>query len=119
MPPLRDPEQKLHPGHRAVAGADAGAGLNQMLLKIAHIIWLSRLRRPPQPGREPLANPQMTNLRRGSQIARRHIRDHAGARERDVCSVLNVHGKTLCQPRQNHLDQQQTPNLTIRETNPD
>ncbi len=33
--------------------------------------------------------------------------------------MLNVHGKTLCQPRQNHLDQQQTPNLTIRETNPD
>ena len=33
--------------------------------------------------------------------------------------MLNVHGKTLCQPRQNHLDQQQTLNFTIRETNPD
>jgi hypothetical protein len=30
--------------------------------------------------------------------------------------LLNVHGKTLCQSRQNHLDQQHTPNFTKRET---
>jgi hypothetical protein len=32
--------------------------------------------------------------------------------------LLNVHGKTLCQSRQNHLDQQHTPNTSNRETNP-
>jgi hypothetical protein len=31
---------------------------------------------------------------------------------------LNVHGKPLCQSRQNHLNQQDTPNFTKRETNP-
>ncbi|WP_027256506.1 hypothetical protein [Leisingera aquimarina] len=32
LPPQGDPEQKLHPGHGLVAGANAGPGLDQMQL---------------------------------------------------------------------------------------
>lgn len=63
VPSQGDPEQKLHPGHRAIARADAGAGLNQMLLEIADVIWLRCLWRTPKPGRKPLARPQVSDLR--------------------------------------------------------
>ncbi len=64
-----------------------------------------------------LAGPQVAGLRRWTQIARRDIRDHARAEGCRRCRVLIGHGKTLCQPRQNHLGQQHTPDLENRETN--
>ena len=47
-----------------------------------------------------------------------HIGNHTRTRRRHWCRLLNVHREVLCQPRQNHLDRQQTPNIKIRKTNP-
>ena len=118
MPAQGDPEQKLDPGHRLVAGADTRPALDQMQLEVLHVIRCRSLRRSPEPGRKPFAGSQVAGLRRRPEIAGRHIRDHARAKGCRRCGMLNVHGKTLCQSRQNHLEQQHIPDLENREEKP-
>lgn len=118
MPPQGYPEQKLHPGHRLVADADTRPALDQMQLKLINVIRCSCLRRSPEPGRKPLAGPQVAGLRRRSEVACRHIRDHARAKGCRRFGMLNIHGKILCQSRRNHLEQQHTPGIANREANP-
>jgi hypothetical protein len=89
-----------------------------MLLEILHIVWRGSLWRASEPSRKTLAGAQVTGLGSRAEIARRHIGNHARAKGCRWCGVLNVHRSVLCQSRQNHLDQQHTPNITKRETNP-
>lgn len=108
----------INPRHRLVARADANVALHQMLLEILHIIRCCRFRRPSQPCRKPLARAQVTCMGCRAEIAGCHIRDHARTKRRHWCRLRNVHGNVLCPSRQNHLDQQHTPNITKRQTNP-
>jgi hypothetical protein len=117
MPPKCHTEEKLHPGHGLVARADADAALHQMVLEILDIIWRGSLWPASEPGRKSLAGAQMTGLGCSSDIAPCHVRNHPRKKGRNWFGVLNVHGKTLCQPRQNYLEQQQTPDLKNRATN--
>ena len=118
VPPQGHAEQKLDPGHGLVARADACPALDQMLLEMLHIIRRRRLWRAPEPGRKPLAGAQVAGLGCRAEIARCHIGNHARTQGRHWCRLLNVHRNVLCQSRQNHLDQQHTPNITNRATNP-
>ena len=118
MPPQSHPEQKLNARHRLIPGTDARPALDQMVLKPLHIVWLCNLWRSPQPSRKTLAGAQVTGLGCRAEIARCHIGNHAGAKGCCGPRCLDVHGKTLCQSRQNHLDQQHTPDTKARATNP-
>jgi hypothetical protein len=60
---------------------------------------------------------QVAGLRCRAEIAPRHIGNHARAKGCRWCGLLNVHRNVLCQSRQNHLDQQHTPNTKTRATN--
>jgi hypothetical protein len=59
----------------------------------------------------------VAGLRCRAEIAPRHIGNHARAKGCRWCGLLNVHRNVLCQSRQNHLDQQHTPNTKTRATN--
>jgi len=94
-----------------------GPALNQMLLEILHIVWLGSLWRASEPSRKTLTGAQVAGLRCRAEIAPRHIGNHARAKGCRWCGLLNVHQNVLCQSRQNHLDQQHTPNTKTRATN--
>ena len=80
-------------------------------MKILHIIRCRRLRRATEPSRETLTGAQVAGLGCRAEIARCHVQNHGGAKGRRRCGMLNVHREILCQPRQNRLDQQHTPNI--------
>jgi hypothetical protein len=62
MPSQGHAEQKLDAGHGLVARADADTALDQMLLKILHIVRCRRFWRPPEPSPETLTSAQVTGL---------------------------------------------------------
>src|ERR1700721_2941294 len=81
--PHRHPEQKPHPGHDAVAIADAHAGLRQVQLKQADVLGCRRVRGSLQKRRKPLAAVDVAPPRVRSELARGHIFDHPLAQRAD------------------------------------
>jgi hypothetical protein len=75
--PERDTEQEPHPGHDAVAIADAQPALDQMKLEAADIIRASGVGRALQECREPLAAVDVAPVRMPPELARGHVLDHA------------------------------------------
>src|SRR5215831_18004223 len=77
VPPQRDAEQKLHPGHDPVAIADAQTALDQVQLKAANVVGGGRVGRALQERRKPPAAVDVAALRMGPQLAYPHALDHA------------------------------------------
>jgi hypothetical protein len=81
--PQRHAEQEPHPGHDAVAVADAHPHPGQVQLELPKILACSRLRRSLQKRRRPLAAVDMAPLRMRAPLARVHVVDHAPAQRAD------------------------------------
>src|SRR5215472_15682755 len=77
VPPQRDAEQELHPGHDPVAIADAETALDQVQLKAANVVGGGRVGRALQERRKPPAAVDVAALRMGPQLACPHVLDHA------------------------------------------
>ena len=77
MPAQRDPEQKLHAGHDAVAIANAGAGFHQIKLEGADLVRRRRLWRALQIGSKTLVAVNMAALGVQTELACLHVLDHA------------------------------------------
>src|ERR1700730_12722825 len=69
-------KQEPHPGHNAVAVADAHAGVGQVKLEAADVLTCRRVRGSLQKRSEPLAGENVTSLRARAQLARIHIFNH-------------------------------------------
>src|SRR5580704_1519347 len=80
---LAPTEQEPHPGHDAVAIADAHAGLGQVQLKQADVLGSRRVRGSLQKRRKPLAAVDVAPLRVRSELARGHVLDHPLAQRAD------------------------------------
>jgi hypothetical protein len=63
QPPQCYPQQELHPGHDAVAIADAHARLGQVQLEKTNVIRCGHIGRPLQKGSEPLKPPASAGYR--------------------------------------------------------
>src|SRR5580693_5860867 len=105
-PPQCHAEQELHPGHDAVAIADAHARLGQVQLETTNVIRRGRIRRPLQKCSETPATGNMASLRVRTKFARVHVLDHALAQRGDG---VRTHGKLLSWVRSKHLDPQDRP----------
>ena len=92
LPPQRHAEQELHPGHDAVAIANAHPGLGQVQLEAADVIGRGRVRRPLQKCSEPPAAVDVAPLRVCTKLARIHVLDHALTQRADN---FRTHGKLL------------------------
>src|SRR3984893_7975824 len=90
--PQRHAKQEPHPGHDAVAIADARARLGKMQLKPADILRRGCLRGPLEKPSEPLAAVNMAPLRPRAELARIHVLDHALAQRTDR---NRTHGQLL------------------------
>src|SRR5262245_58297157 len=77
VPPQRDAEQELHPGHNAIAIADAQTTLDQVQLEAANVVGGGRVGRAFQERRKPSAAVDVVALRMGFELARRHVLDQA------------------------------------------
>ena len=106
--PQRHAEQEPQPGHDAVAGADAHAGLGQVQLETADILKGGRVRRPLEKRGEPLATADMTCLRARTELARVHVLDHALAQRADSIGTHRqlLSGMRLTTPRSSRQDAQ-------------
>src|SRR5208282_3999951 len=81
--PQRYAEQEPQPGHDAVAGADAHAGLGQVQLETADVLKGGGVRRPLEKCSETLATADVAILRARTELARGHVLDHALAQRAD------------------------------------
>ena len=90
--PQRHAEQEPQPGHDAVAGADAHAGLGQVQLEAADVLNGGRIGRSLEKRSEPLAAADMASLRARTELARVHVLDHALAQRADS---IGTHGQLL------------------------
>jgi hypothetical protein len=88
VPPERDTQQEPHPGHDAVAIADAQSALDQVQLEAADIVGGGGVGRALEIGGEPLAAVDVAPLRMPPELACSHILDHALAQRADgaICS---------------------------------
>src|SRR5580704_10234518 len=77
QPPQRHAHQELHPGHDAVAIADAEAALDQVQLEPADVIRRGGLGRALQKSSKTLAAVDVASLRVLPKLARIHVFDHA------------------------------------------
>src|SRR5205823_2446955 len=76
-------KQEPHPGHDAIAVADAHAGLSQVQLEPADVLARGRIKRSLQKCSEPLAAGDVAALRVRTKLARVHVLDHALAQRTD------------------------------------
>src|SRR5258708_1891922 len=90
--PQRHAKQEPHPGHDAVAIADARARLGKMQLKPADILRRGRVRGPLEKCSKPLAAVNMAPLRPRAEFACIHVLDHALAQRADR---NRTHGQLL------------------------
>src|SRR5258706_621158 len=90
--PQRHAKQEPHPGHDAVAIADARARLGKMQLKPADILRRGRVRGPLEKCIKPLAAVNMAPLRPRAEFAGIHVLDHALAQRADH---NRTHGQLL------------------------
>ena len=90
--PQRHAQQEPQPGHDAVTGADAHAGLGQVQLKAADVLDCGRVRRPLEKRDEPPAAANVASLRAGTELARVHVLDHALAQRGDD---IRIHRQLL------------------------
>ena len=81
--PQRHAQQEPQPGHDAVTGADAHAGLGQVQLEAADVLDCGRVRRPLEKRGEPPAAANVASLRARTELARVHVLDHALAQRAD------------------------------------
>ena len=93
VPPQRDAEQELHPGHDPVTIGYAEAGFDQMQLKAANVVGRRRVGAALEECREALAAIDVAALRMGPELARGHVLDHALTKLTDggICA----HGELL------------------------
>jgi hypothetical protein len=103
QPPQCHAEQELHPGHDAVAIADAHARLGQLQLETTNVVRCGRIGRSLQKCSETSAAVDVTALRVRTEFARVHVLDHALAQRGDG---VDTHGKLLSWVRSKHLDPQ-------------
>src|SRR6476660_7860692 len=87
----RDAEQEPYPGHDPIAVADAGPALDQVQLKLTHLVGRCRIGRALQPGGEPLATGNVATLRVRIELARSHVFDHTLTQRTDGVSL--AHGE--------------------------
>ena len=92
QPPQRHAQQELHPGHDAVAIADADSALGQVQLEAADIIRRCRIRRALEKCSEPLAAIDVASLRVRTELAGVHVLDHPLAQRADG---IRTHGQLL------------------------
>jgi hypothetical protein len=85
-------KQKPHPGHDAVAIADAHTGLGQVQLEAPDILTRRRLGGAVEKHSKPLAAVNVAPLRTRTELPRVHVLDHAMTQRGD--GVL-THGKLL------------------------
>src|SRR4249919_1453868 len=90
--PQRHAEQEPHPGHDAVAIADAHARLGQVQLEQADVFKGGRVRGPLQKSSEPLAAVDMASLRVRTKLARVHVLNHAPPQR---ANSFRTHGQLL------------------------
>jgi hypothetical protein len=83
QPPQRHAKQEPHPGHDAVAIADAHSGLGQVQLEQADVLKRGRVRGPLQKCSKPLAAVDVAPLRVRTKLAQVHVLDHALAQRTD------------------------------------
>jgi hypothetical protein len=83
QPPQRHTEQEPHPGHDAVAIADARARLRKMQLEPADVLGRSRVGRSLEKCGETLATADVAPLRARTELAGIHVLDHALAQQAD------------------------------------
>src|SRR5258706_4822906 len=81
--PQRHAKQEPHPGHDAVAIADARARLGKMQLKPADILRRGRVRGPLEKCSKQLAAGNIAPLRPRAEFAGIHVLDHALAQRAD------------------------------------
>src|SRR5215831_6242651 len=93
MPPQRDAEQELHPGHDPVAITDAETRFDQMQLEAANVGGGGRVGRALQERRKPPATVDVAALRMGPELACRHVLDHALTQRAD--RGIGTHGEFL------------------------
>src|SRR5216684_2060471 len=105
-PPQCYAEQELHPGHNAVAIADAHGRLGQVQLETTNVIRCGRIGRSLQKCSETPAVVDVTSLRVCTEFARVHVLDHALAQRGDG---VRTHGKLLSWVRSKHLDPHDRP----------
>src|ERR1700688_2229288 len=105
-PPQCYAEQELHPGHDAVAIADAHARLGQVQLETTNVIRCGHIGRTLQKCSETPAAVDVTSLRVCTEFARVHVLYHALAQRGDG---VRTHGKLLSWVRSKHLDPQDRP----------
>jgi hypothetical protein len=88
VPPERDTQQEPHPGHDAVAIADAEPALDQVQLEAADIVGGGGVGQALEIGGKPLAAVDVAALRMPPELACGHILDHALAQRADgaICS---------------------------------
>jgi len=93
MPPQRDAEEELHPGHDPVAIADAETTLDQVQLEAANIVGGGRVGRALQELRKAPAAVDVAALGMGFEFARCHVLDHALTQRANGASC--THGEYL------------------------
>src|SRR5262249_19948763 len=93
VPPQRDAEQELHPGHDPVAIADAQTALDQVQLEAANVVSGGRVGRALQERCKPPAAVDVAALRMVTKIACRHVLEHALTQRAD--RGIGTHGEFL------------------------
>src|SRR5208282_294466 len=89
----RDAQQEAHPGHDPIAVTDAGAALDEVELKTAHLVGRCRIGRAFEPGSEPLAAIDVAALRVRVELAGSHVFDHTPTQRTDSDGL--AHGALL------------------------
>jgi hypothetical protein len=90
--PQCHPEQEPHPGHDAVAIANAHAGLGEVQLEPADILRRRRIGRAIEKRRKPLAAVNVAPLRARTELPCVHVLDHAMTQRGDD---IRTHGRFL------------------------
>src|SRR5215467_2308984 len=93
VPPQRDAEQELHPGHDPVAITDGETRFDQMQLEAANVVGGGCLWRALQERRKSPAAPDVAALRMMPELARGHVLDHALTQRAD--GGIGSHGEFL------------------------
>jgi hypothetical protein len=91
VPPQRDAEQELDPGHDPIAIADAVTGFDQVQLEAANVVGGGSIGRALQKCCKPLAAVYVAALRMVTKIACGHVFDHALTQRAN--RVTRTHGE--------------------------